>query len=162
MKDPKIEAGKLYKTRDGSKARVYATDGSGDFPIHGAVLFGGDCVFETWQSNGKVYRSEDSSSDIVSEWDEEESPIKEEEPTIYGPASGCFDKPEPDVKMSDDWRSRLTGITEKLGCQKAEDEDRQELRFKIVDIVVRTGHRLDSNVDAVKLSKQLYDFVKNG
>lgn len=30
--------GQLWRTRDGSKARIYAVDGGGDYPIHGAVL----------------------------------------------------------------------------------------------------------------------------
>lgn len=33
-----IENGKQYQTRNGLPARVYAMDGFGNFPIHGAVL----------------------------------------------------------------------------------------------------------------------------
>ena len=33
-----ISKDKQYKTRDGREVRVYATDGAGEFPIHGAVL----------------------------------------------------------------------------------------------------------------------------
>jgi len=33
----KIEAGKKYLTRDGHIARIYATDGKGSMPVHGAV-----------------------------------------------------------------------------------------------------------------------------
>ena len=32
----KIEMGKEYRTRCGYEARIYATDGSGDWPVHGA------------------------------------------------------------------------------------------------------------------------------
>ena len=32
-----FEVGKEYPTRDGGRARVYATDGAGLLPIHGAV-----------------------------------------------------------------------------------------------------------------------------
>jgi hypothetical protein len=35
----KIEAGKFYETRNGRKARIYAVDAGGDYPIHGAILF---------------------------------------------------------------------------------------------------------------------------
>lgn len=35
-----FEPGKEYKTRDGRKVRIYATDAGGEYPIHGAVL---DC-----------------------------------------------------------------------------------------------------------------------
>ena len=33
-----ITVGKFYKTRDGHKVRIYATDGSPQYPIHGAYL----------------------------------------------------------------------------------------------------------------------------
>ena len=36
MTDPIFEAGVEYRTRDGRRARVYATDGQGTYPIHGA------------------------------------------------------------------------------------------------------------------------------
>jgi hypothetical protein len=32
-----IELGKHYKTRDGREVRIYAVDGGGRFPVHGAV-----------------------------------------------------------------------------------------------------------------------------
>jgi hypothetical protein len=32
-----IELGKQYKTRDGREVRIYAVDGGGRFPVHGAV-----------------------------------------------------------------------------------------------------------------------------
>lgn len=44
----KFEAGKIYKMRNGRKARVYATDGGGILAIHGA-----------WRSeNGAWYTAE--------------------------------------------------------------------------------------------------------
>jgi hypothetical protein len=36
-----IELGKKYKTRDGREVRIYAVDGGGQFPVHGAVNFSG-------------------------------------------------------------------------------------------------------------------------
>jgi hypothetical protein len=36
-----IELGKQYKTRDGCEVRIYAVDGGGRFPVHGAVKFSG-------------------------------------------------------------------------------------------------------------------------
>ena len=36
-----IELGKQYKTRDGCEVRIYAVDGGGQFPVHGAVNFSG-------------------------------------------------------------------------------------------------------------------------
>lgn len=32
--DMKIEVGKLYRTRNGYKVRIYATDVEGELPIH--------------------------------------------------------------------------------------------------------------------------------
>lgn len=37
----KIEVGKKYKTRSGDPVRIYATDGLGDYPVHGAFFEGG-------------------------------------------------------------------------------------------------------------------------
>lgn len=34
----KIEAGKEYVTRGGQRARIYATDGAGEWSVHGAVF----------------------------------------------------------------------------------------------------------------------------
>lgn len=52
----KFEAGKEYKTRDGSRARIYATDGRGPWPIHGAIFEneGDGWVMNSWSSEGKV------------------------------------------------------------------------------------------------------------
>ena len=40
-----IELGKQYKTRDGREIRIYAVDGGGRFPVHGAVKLDD----ETWR-----------------------------------------------------------------------------------------------------------------
>jgi len=32
-----IDINKKYKTRNGQKVRIYATDGAEDYPIHGAI-----------------------------------------------------------------------------------------------------------------------------
>lgn len=66
----KIEVGKFYKTRDGNKVRIYAMDGAGAFPIHGAVLSAGVWVFCSWSANG-LHTNEEGDSmprDLVSEW----------------------------------------------------------------------------------------------
>ena len=48
-----IELGKTYKTRDGREVRIYATDGTGDYPVHGAVKSRGDGWFlECWTALG--------------------------------------------------------------------------------------------------------------
>lgn len=48
-----IDKTKTYRTRDGREVRIYATDGNGERPIHGAVLseMGWTCF--TWMGDGK-------------------------------------------------------------------------------------------------------------
>lgn len=46
------EVGKEYRTRDGQKARVYATDGRGMFPIHGAIWCGNHWMAAVWTEAG--------------------------------------------------------------------------------------------------------------
>ena len=52
-----FEAGETYRTRDGREARIYATDGSTDYPIHGAVKMAGGWVPKTWLLDGKFIDS---------------------------------------------------------------------------------------------------------
>lgn len=66
----KIEAGKFYRTREGKKARIYATDGNGlDSSVHGAILLPrnqwGLCM---WNENGRYFSDEENENDLVSEW----------------------------------------------------------------------------------------------
>lgn len=65
----KIEKGKFYKLRDGSKYECYATDRGGDFPIHGAVNRGCIWGFMGHRADGYYYLNrEPSPYDIVAEW----------------------------------------------------------------------------------------------
>ena len=47
-----IELNKKYRTRDGREVRIYAVDGGGPFPVHGAYKVGGDWYSEQWPKNG--------------------------------------------------------------------------------------------------------------
>lgn len=48
-----IEMGKQYKTHDGKEVRIYATDGSSDLPVHGAVKsVDGSWLSMAWTRNG--------------------------------------------------------------------------------------------------------------
>lgn len=47
-----IDITKTYKTRDGREVRIYATDGGGTRPVHGAVLMGDSWRQERWTING--------------------------------------------------------------------------------------------------------------
>lgn len=69
MKVLKIETGKYYRTSGGSKVRIYATDGGGDYPVHGAVLL--DTVWNSvsWTVSGRYSVDEEEPQlDIISEW----------------------------------------------------------------------------------------------
>lgn len=53
-----IELGKQYKTRrDLYETRIYAVDGCGDYPVHGAVLNEHGWVNTTWRKDGRSFRS---------------------------------------------------------------------------------------------------------
>lgn len=47
-----IDIKKQYKTRDGNKVRIYATDGNDTYPIHGAVFIDGVWKATTWTVKG--------------------------------------------------------------------------------------------------------------
>lgn len=66
----KIEPGKFYKTRDGRKARVYAVEVEGTYPIHGAHLRDGVWHADVWTKAGGIntYANTPFNGDIVSEW----------------------------------------------------------------------------------------------
>lgn len=95
----KIEVGKFYKTRDGRKARIYATDGISD-TLHGAILHEGGWVSYAWHESGLHYLNTREGTDLVSEWRE---PVKlefeakafvndEEDRTCIAVPSSCGNK----------------------------------------------------------------------
>jgi len=47
-----ISKDKQYKTREGLEVRIYATDGVGPSPVHGAVLEPNGWVAEDWTPEG--------------------------------------------------------------------------------------------------------------
>lgn len=63
----KIEAGKFYRTKGGAKARVYALDGCGEYPVHAAVMARCDKWFPvTLDEFGQG--GSGSLDSIISEW----------------------------------------------------------------------------------------------
>ena len=52
-----IDINKQYRTRDGREARIYATDGTDDQSIHGAVKDGNGWTIAAWYSDGVHARS---------------------------------------------------------------------------------------------------------
>lgn len=47
-----IDKNKQYRTRDGREVRIYATDGGGEYPVHGAYLCRGEWRCEAWDERG--------------------------------------------------------------------------------------------------------------
>lgn len=83
----KIEPNKFYKTRSGLKARVYAVDGGGIYPIHGAVLNSMEWEFRSWTREGLNYSDgKQSVLGIVEEWTEPKPKLK----AWYGPTGGVI------------------------------------------------------------------------
>src|SRR5690606_41165078 len=67
----KIEVGKLYRTRNGMKVRIYATDVEGELPIHGAFYCPVNNLWEVsaWREYG-IDCDYESDFDIIGEWKE--------------------------------------------------------------------------------------------
>jgi hypothetical protein len=67
MTETIFKPGQEYRTRDGRRARVYATDGGWDYPVHGAIWFSGDDIWEpdSWAVSGHSYLGEGSDKDLM-------------------------------------------------------------------------------------------------
>ena len=61
-----VDKDKEYTTQDGHEVRIYATDGSPPYQVHGAVRFDGiGWIAQTWRENGRILASEDTSQDLT-------------------------------------------------------------------------------------------------
>ena len=47
-----IDKNKQYRTRDGREVRIYATDGGGEYPVHGANMINGQWLHNAWTAWG--------------------------------------------------------------------------------------------------------------
>ena len=47
-----ISMDKQYRTKNGYEVRIYAVDGSGYYPIHGAYMHNGEWVMYRWNEQG--------------------------------------------------------------------------------------------------------------
>jgi hypothetical protein len=64
----KVEAGKTYQTAAGDLVRIYATDGQGTHPVHGANRDENGWQADTWMADGTYCLPAGSSGyDLVSE-----------------------------------------------------------------------------------------------
>ncbi|HQT82056.1 MAG TPA: hypothetical protein PLQ34_07750 [Ferrovaceae bacterium] len=71
-KELRLEAGKFYKMSNGEKARIYATDGSVPYKIHGAIQKAKEeWVVLSWTDTGKCYLAIETTHDIIGEWEDE-------------------------------------------------------------------------------------------
>ena len=63
-----ITPGKLYRTRDGNKVGIYATDGGGDYPVHGHV----EGTVRSWTAEGWFSNTHSIHFlDLIAEWIDE-------------------------------------------------------------------------------------------
>ena len=60
-----ISKDKQYTTKDGEEVRIYAIDGKGAFPIHGAVLTDEGWEENTWQEDGGFSSNEGTHLDLI-------------------------------------------------------------------------------------------------
>ena len=62
-----IDKSKRYRTRDGREVRIYATDGGGPQPVHGAVSGLNFWSTATWSKNGsyKLVYGQENDWDII-------------------------------------------------------------------------------------------------
>lgn len=95
----KIEPGKLYRTRGGQKARIYAVDGEQPWPIHGAVLENREWKQYGWWPDGRFDRNTDNHRhlDLIEEWTE---PKKTKELWLW-----VFESPKFGYHTSNEWMS---------------------------------------------------------
>ena len=54
-----ISKDKTYRTRDGREVRIYATDGRGDYPVHGAIQTVTGWESHIWFKDGKSIFQDD-------------------------------------------------------------------------------------------------------
>ena len=62
-----ISKDKTYRTRDGREVRIYATDGRGDYPVHGAIQTITGWEAHIWFKSGKsIFEDEtERSADLI-------------------------------------------------------------------------------------------------
>jgi hypothetical protein len=61
-----IDINKKYRTREGREVRIYATDGSEGYSVHGAILEEGKWESNTWDINGSFLgKPRESHQDLI-------------------------------------------------------------------------------------------------
>lgn len=54
-----ISMDKQYRTRDGREVRIYAVDGGGFYPVHGAYLYDDEWILCRWAADGSYWGDPD-------------------------------------------------------------------------------------------------------
>lgn len=60
-----IDPAKTYRTREGLEVRIYAVDGGGRWPVHGAIKDADGWKAENWKLTGKAYDSTSRPDDLI-------------------------------------------------------------------------------------------------
>jgi hypothetical protein len=60
-----ISKDKEYQTRDGREVRIYATDGGGDYPVHGAYFNGAQWISGMWSKKGEYFLDGNTPMDLI-------------------------------------------------------------------------------------------------
>ena len=60
-----IDKNKQYKTRSGLPVRIYATDGGGDYPVHGGLPCGEHWIMTCWTNEGKSVSHSQPELDLI-------------------------------------------------------------------------------------------------
>ncbi len=114
MIDPK----KKYRTRDGREVRIYAVDGGGDFPNHGAYHHpDGTWVPCQWVPSGKFLAGSEHPRDLI-----EAKPRIKREVWVNVYPGGIIDVPRYDRKTADDDASgaRIACVKLTIDCEEGE------------------------------------------
>ncbi len=60
-----IDPAKKYRTRDGREVRIYAVDGGGEYPVHGAHYDGVRWSVCAWKKKGRIFDDGECSLDLI-------------------------------------------------------------------------------------------------
>lgn len=63
-----IEPNKFYRIRSGKKARIYAIDGAGERPVHGAYEDLCGWYVNNWSEHGVFANGMESDLDLIADW----------------------------------------------------------------------------------------------
>ena len=60
-----IDKNKQYRTRDGREVRIYAVDGGGERPVHGAINLDGEWECLVWRMDGRLGEYIETDTDLI-------------------------------------------------------------------------------------------------